>query len=270
MNSNDTASALPGEHLHTNKMPGHWLLARLGKRVLRPGGIEMTRTMLKALAIGATDEVVEFAPGLGVTARLTLERRPARYTAIERDEAAARGVSRLLDGPEQQCHVASAEDTGLAAGSATVLYGEAMLSMQTPQNKQRIIAEAARVLKPGGRYGIHELCLTPDDTPRDVKDAILKRMSQVVHVGVRPLTAAEWRETLEEQGLRIREVMTAPFHLLEPRRLVQDEGIFGAMRFASRVMRDREARQRVLAMRQTFRRYADHLCAICVVAEKPE
>jgi hypothetical protein len=58
------------------KMPGHWLLARMGKRVLRPGGLELTHRLLAQLAIGSNDEVVEFAPGLGVTARLTLTRSP--------------------------------------------------------------------------------------------------------------------------------------------------------------------------------------------------
>jgi hypothetical protein len=72
-------------------MPGHLLLARLGKRVLRPGGLELTRQLLEELAIDASDDVIEFAPGLGVTAHLTLARRPRSYTAVERDrEAAAR------------------------------------------------------------------------------------------------------------------------------------------------------------------------------------
>ena len=53
----------PGEGLKTEKMPGHWVLARLGKRVLRPGGMELTRRMLKHLAIKPSDEVIEFAPG---------------------------------------------------------------------------------------------------------------------------------------------------------------------------------------------------------------
>ena len=33
---------LLGEHLDATRMPGHRLLARLGKRVLRPGGLELT------------------------------------------------------------------------------------------------------------------------------------------------------------------------------------------------------------------------------------
>ena len=46
------------------RMPGHWVLARLGKRVLRPGGMELTRRMITALTIVPADHVVEFAPGL--------------------------------------------------------------------------------------------------------------------------------------------------------------------------------------------------------------
>ena len=48
-------------------LPGHWLLARLGKRVLRPGGVELTRRLLAAAEVGGAD-VVELGPGLGRTA----------------------------------------------------------------------------------------------------------------------------------------------------------------------------------------------------------
>ena len=81
---------LPGSELEIAKMPGHWLLARLGKRVLRPGGLKLTRTLLDELAIGPSDEVVEFAPGLGVTARMILQRRPQRYTDARRADKLSR------------------------------------------------------------------------------------------------------------------------------------------------------------------------------------
>jgi len=35
-------------------IPGHWLLARLGKRVLRPGGLELTSRLLAAANIHAS------------------------------------------------------------------------------------------------------------------------------------------------------------------------------------------------------------------------
>src|ERR1700686_2458760 len=100
---------MPGEELKAEKMPGHWLLARLGKRVLRPGGRELTCRMIEALNIGPSDTVVEFAPGLGETARLTLNKKPASYTAVERDKDAAGLVQRFLQGPEQHCVVGLAE-----------------------------------------------------------------------------------------------------------------------------------------------------------------
>ena len=103
-----TTLVRPGEGLKTEKMPGHWVLARLGKRVLRPGGMELTRLMLKHLAVKPTDEVIEFAPGMGRTARLTLALAPSSYTAVEQDNAAAEIVRSYLAGPKRKCVVGSA------------------------------------------------------------------------------------------------------------------------------------------------------------------
>jgi SAM-dependent methyltransferase len=252
------------------KMPGHWLLARMGKRVLRPGGLELTRRMLDQLAMGPLDDVVEFAPGLGVTARMTLARRPRTYTAIERNGEAADVVRQALVGPHQKCLLGTAEETGLPDASASVVYGEAMLSMQPESTKLRIVSEAARILKSGGRYGIHELCLVPDDVDQATRDAIARDLSDEIHVGVRPLTVEEWRELLGSVGLTVIAQHTAPMHLLEPRRLIKDEGIRRAIRFVWNVAWHAPARRRVGAMRRVFRKYRQHLAAVAFVASKPE
>lgn len=264
----DAKTALPAAELSAEKMPGHWLLARMGKRVLRPGGLELTRQLLDALAFGESDDVLEFAPGLGVTARMTLARKPRSYTAIERDREAAAVVNRYLSGENQRCVVGTAEQTHLPDASASVVYGEAMLSMQPTSTKSRIVAEAARLLRSGGRYGIHELCLVPDDLDQSTRDAIQRGLTDEIHVGVRPLSVLEWRELLASVGLTIVAETTAPMHLLEPRRLVKDEGLLGAMRFIWNVARHKPARRRVLAMRRIFRKYRSHLAAIALVAVK--
>lgn len=250
-------------------MPGHWLLASMGKRVLRPGGIELTRTMLERLNIQPGDAVVEFAPGLGITARMALNYRPASYTAIERDQKAAKEVQRYLAGPNQRCQVGNAEQTGLSDGSVTVVYGEAMLTMQGAEQKLRIVTEAFRLLKPGGRYGLHELSLTPDDLPEAVQEEISREMSRNIHVGARPLTAREWRDLLTSVGFQIHTEATAPMHLLEPLRVIRDEGLFRALRFAFNVLRTPEARKRVLSMRRMFRKHRRHLSAVTFVLRKP-
>lgn len=252
----------------TEKAPGHWVLAQLGKKVLRPGGLELTQRMLEALAIGADDDVVEFAPGLGVTARMALARGPHSYVAVERDERAAETVRRLLSDPNQQCILGRAESTGLADGCASVVYGEAMLTMQSAPAKGRIVTEAARLLQPGGRYGIHEVALTPNVLPQLTVDRISRELSEAIHHAVMPLTADGWRSLLESHGFEVEAEHTAPMHLLEPLRLVRDEGLGGALRFAWNLARQAPQRRRVLAMRSIFRRYSHHLVAITLVARK--
>ncbi len=134
--------------------------------------------MLQGLAITRDDRVVEFAPGMGYTARLCLEKSPASYTAIEQNEQAAEIVRSYLQGSNQRCHVGNAQETGLEPECASVVYGEAMLTMQSDARKNEIIAEAARILATHGRYGIHELCITPDTIDEDKKRAIQREVSR--------------------------------------------------------------------------------------------
>jgi hypothetical protein len=119
-----------GEGQHPDKMQGHWILARAGKRVLRPGGLELTQRMLDKLAIGPQDRVVEFAPGLGVTARLVLHHHPSAYWGVERDPAAAEHLRQQLSAYSAEIVSGEAEESGLPDACATVIYGEAILLLR--------------------------------------------------------------------------------------------------------------------------------------------
>ncbi|HRE00537.1 MAG TPA: methyltransferase domain-containing protein, partial [Ilumatobacteraceae bacterium] len=107
--------------------------------------------------------MVEFAPGLGATARLLLQHNPSSYTAVDADEEAAATVRAVVEPSGGTVLVGTAQHVPLPDDDATAVVGEAMLTMQSDTNKAGIIAEAARLLAPGGRYAIHELCLVPDD-----------------------------------------------------------------------------------------------------------
>lgn len=258
-----------GEGLDPAKMPGHFLLARLGKRVLRPGGRDLTRWLIDTAGVERADRVVEFGPGLGTTARVVLARDPAAYTGVERDRAAADVTRNYLSGPDRRCVVASAEETGLPDGDASLVIGEAMLTMQREQRKREIIAEAWRLLAPGGRYAIHELAFVPDDVDPEVEEEISRALSQAVHVGARPLTVADWKRMLIKQGFTVSEESIVPMALLEPRRVIRDEG-FGVLRIGFNLLRDRDARRRVLGMRRAFQARRENMAAVGLVAVKPE
>ncbi len=256
------------------RIAGFSLLAHLGKRVLRPGGAELTDRLLAELAIGPDDEVVEIAPGRGRTARAILDKHPAAYTAVDRDEAAERSVVPLLTGPTQQFRRASASRTGLADGCCNVAIGEAVLTMHPRSGKANIVAELARIVRPGGRIGLHEVAFRLDDLDHrvdhdDVEQLrIATELTSHFKVSFNAMTMPDWTELLSDAGFDLASVHRAPLRLLEPDRIVADEGVVGAARFAANVLREPEVRRRITHMRAAMRRNAPHLRAVALVAER--
>jgi hypothetical protein len=164
--------------------------------------------------------------------------------------------------------VGDAEHTNLPDACGSVIYGEAMLTMQADHRKVNIIREALRLLKRGGRYGIHELCLQPDNLSAEVKAQIQKELAQSIRVNARPLTMSEWSELFTEQGFAIEQVFTAPMHLLRPARILEDEGLARTLRMGFNVLRYPSARKRILGMKSVFDNYAQYLGAISLIAVK--
>ncbi|MCP3965388.1 MAG: hypothetical protein GY750_01095 [Lentisphaerae bacterium] len=66
----------PWDGIEVQGMPGYWLFASLGKKALRPGGLSLTSKMLDKLNITSEDDIMEYSPGVGLTAQLALERTP--------------------------------------------------------------------------------------------------------------------------------------------------------------------------------------------------
>lgn len=174
-----------------SRAPAFQVLFGLGKTTMRPGGMELTRWMLKELQIEKKDKVVELAPGRGATTRMVLGFSPQSYTAVERDSMSQRSVQRILrQGELGQCVKGTAQATGLDDGCASVVFGEAMLTMQPRAAKLGIAKEAFRLLAPGGRYGLHETCLK-ENTPVQVKTEMESALKEALRVGARPLALNE-------------------------------------------------------------------------------
>ena len=79
-----------------SRMQGHWLLATLGKKILRPGGIALTRKMLAAAAPTSQDRIVEFGPGVGATARLLLKANPKSYAGVDPNPQGRQAVAKVI------------------------------------------------------------------------------------------------------------------------------------------------------------------------------
>lgn len=263
---------LPQSDRDPAHLQGHWLLARIGKHVLRPGGKKLTERMLANADIAGKD-VVEFAPGLGLTTRAILERDPKSYRGVDRDPQVVDIISKLTSEKATipaNCVQRDAADTGLESNSADVVIGEAMLTMQTERGKQAIIGEAFRLLRAGGTYSIHELGLQPDNLDESVKDEVRKALARSIKVNARPLTEQEWRELLEAEGFEVLWRGKEPMALLDMKRNIADEGIGGVLRILRNVLGNKDIRARVLNMKRTFDKYSNELTGIAFVVRKPE
>lgn len=252
-----------------NTEQGHWILAKMGKRVLRPGGKQLTDKLVNALQISSQDTFVEFAPGMGYTASVILSKHPQYYTGIELNEEATARLRLKLNGTQNAKIINStAAHTGLEDSSVDKVLGEAMLTMQANTRKSEIIGEAYRILKKGGLYGIHELGLTPDDLDPESKNTIQKTLAQVIRVNARPLTKKEWCELLEKEGFRIKDIHDSPMHLLQPQRMIDDEGILRTAKIVFNILTHPKERSRIIKMRSLFKKYENQLTAFAIIAER--
>lgn len=245
---------------------GHWLLAKMGKRVLRPGGKFLTHKMMEGLNILPSDTVVEFAPGMGYTASLTLAKNPKKYVGVELNDEAAQLLQKHINGDNRIILNRNALESGLPAECAHKVYGEAMLTMQADQRKSKIIQEANRLLKVGGLYAIHELGLV--DVNEESKRKIQMELAKTLNVNARPLTESEWKTLFENEGFKVVEIFRSPMHLLERKRIIEDEGIFRTLKIAFNILTHPNEREKIVKMRRLFRKYEKNLCAFSFIMEK--
>lgn len=247
---------------------GHWLLSKMGKKVLRPGGKVLTHKLIDGLKISPADRVLEFAPGMGYTAMQVLKKNPKTYIGIELNEEAANLLRKKITGTDRQIIIGNAAKVPLEDSCADRVYGEAMLTMQADHRKSEIIREAHRLLRKGGLYGIHELGLTPDDLDAPTKAKIQKDLSICIKVNARPLTRHEWITLLEKEGFKILKIETSPMLLLDTARIIDDEGFFRSLKIGFNILRQPKARRRINEMRCVFNRYKPQMNAVAIIAEK--
>lgn len=250
--------------------PAHWIMAKMGKTVLRPGGLQATDWLITNGNITDKD-IVEIAPGLGITASRLIQKKPKSYAALDKEEAAAQTTIERLNSlgyKNANISIGDAQNLPFDNESKDLIIGEAMLSMQPKNIKEKIFSEVYRVLKNNGQYCIHELVIEPKDIDLNIAAQIAKDLSQKIKVSVQFHTTDGWTELLEKSGFKVVEYKILPMHLLEPKRLIQDEGLVGTLKFIFNVLTHKQARKRLFNLKNTFKKNNQHLNAIAIIAEK--
>ena len=123
------------------------------------GGTEATEHLLSHLDIGPETRVLDIGSGIGGTARLVASRHDARVIGVDLTPAFVETATRLSDmvglSTMTEFRQGSALELPVASGSidiATMLHVGMNIA-----DKEKLFAEAARVLTPGGHFAVFDI-----------------------------------------------------------------------------------------------------------------
>ena len=239
--------------------------------LVEPGGRELSDRLVEGLGVGPGERVVEIAPGFGVTAERVLKARPGSYVGVDPDPVAVARLSERLRGPGRSFREAPVDATGLEDGSASAVIVSGLLTRLPAEGKAAVIAEAARILRSGGRLGLHEVALAIPADDADPEAAERQLLADIAADGtesLHPLTPAGWRAAVAER-LVPTGMITGPLDVRPMRDLLRGVGLKPALALAKGVLGDAGERAEGAHQRTALELNHRWLGAVVIVAEKP-
>jgi SAM-dependent methyltransferase len=141
---------------------------------LHPGGEEATRRSLELIEVRAGERILDLGSGPGTSALLAAREFGCLVAGVDYGAEAVSGAQRAAEAEGLYDRV------GFVVGEAEALpFGngefDAVLcecSLSTFSDKERVIAEMRRVLRPGGRVAISDVIADRGRLPEDLRGVI--------------------------------------------------------------------------------------------------
>ena len=172
-------------------------LASLGKTELKPGGSYATGALLRMLDLTGGDHLLVVGPHAGNTALFASMTTGATSEALVKEEKEKVADSDPALRRKSTARIGKTDEMPFPDTHFTAAMIEATLAHQTMERQVATLKEVARVLKPGGRMGIHELTWRQPPTPN-----VEERLQRVWQGPVRPLVVRGWWDMLEGAGFK--------------------------------------------------------------------
>ncbi|MEG3941784.1 MULTISPECIES: SAM-dependent methyltransferase [unclassified Microcoleus] len=252
--------------LNFKTAPGHVVLAAAGKTMLRPGGKAATEMLLELADFKPGDTVLELAASFGYSSIALAERFGVKVVGVEKnpDSVARARANVAAAGLSDRVEIIEGDILHLDRITQEFdwVLAEAILTMQSPSGKAKILSGIGDRLKPGGKFLSHELLA------RNRESEIHKALSEVIRVNSTPLSESGWIAVCQNAGLQLEKCQTGGMGLLNLRRMLDDEGFVGTARILWNVLSRSQIRDRILAMRRVFQHYQEDLGYIIICAQK--
>lgn len=248
------------------RLTAGWPLARrVGLSTLRPGGRAMTRRLFEGAGVGEGARVVDLAPGAGHSAAMLNDVNLHAWTGVCVDAAQQRQVQGRVRGLGRTTVRGAADATGLPDAEATAVVCEGLLSALSGPSAIAVLAEARRVVRPGGLVAFHELARSDDAWDPDDRRGIGADLGRF---GLRLRDIAEWRVLATAAGLEPIGTLTGPVYVPDLPELAREAGPRGLPRLMGLAAPTRGA-QRAREVAYRLEHHGDALCAVVVVARRP-
>ncbi len=252
--------------LNLKTAPGHEVLAAAGKKMLRPGGKVATEMLFEWAGFLPGETVLELAASFGFSSIALAQHFNVKVVGVEKnpDSVARARANIAAAGLSDQVEIVEGDIFHLNRISEQFDYvlAEAILTMQSPSGKAKIISGICDRLKPGGKFLSHELLA------RSQEAEIHQALSEVIRVNSTPLSESGWITVCQNAGLQVEKCQTGAMGLLNLQRMVEDEGFVNTARILWNVLSKAQIRDRVLAMRRVFQHYQQDLGYIILCATK--
>lgn len=212
----------------THKEIGHNFLARLGKKKLRPGGIEATDWLTEKGEFSKQTKVLEVACNMCTTSIELAKKYNCNITGIDLDSQALEKakINVKKTGLEDKINVLQGNALKLPFDDNTfdIVINEAMLTMLSFKAKKKAIDEYYRVLKPGGKLLTHDVAyLNPELTQ------IFDELSSTININVSPLSVTEWEEVFQQSNFSNVESTYGQMSLMSFKGMIRDEGFINTL-----------------------------------------
>lgn len=148
-------------------------------------------------------------------------------------------------------------------GKFDYVLAEAILTMQSPPGKAKILSQIHNKLKTKGLFLSHELLANGKE------EEIHTDLARVLRYNSKPLSQANWNAVFASAGLQLQQQKIGKMSLLNLGQMFQDEGVLSTIRILWNIFTHKPIRQRVWEMRRIFHKYNNELgyIIICAIAQ---